>query len=140
MYEAPAIRRATEADIDVGIEMVRAAYPDRPIDNARHWVTWLIKNPDRCLLIGLHSVGCAQFTWRYGFEPRARLDFLAAAPAAVEVWEPLRMVRMMIEWAKGKGAKGCFRLDADTGVDFGPFARRLGGHEIVLRCWDIPLE
>lgn len=134
------IRQGTLADIDAGIAMVRDRYPNRSIDEARHWIAWLLQNKNRLVLIGSHSVGCAEFTWKYGFEPRARLGFLAAKPSALAALEPLRMVRMMIKWAKDKGAKGSFVLDADTGVDFGPFAARLGGVEKVVRRWEIPLE
>ena len=49
------------------------------------------------------------------------------------------MVRMMIAWAKEQGAQGAFKLEADTGIDFAPFAKRLGGHAVTTTRYDIPL-
>lgn len=134
------VRRATLADIPAGVALLRKMYPERGVGDAEDYARWLLSNENRLVLIGSHSLGCAQFTWKYGFEPRARLDFLAAEPAAHDILEPLQIVRMMLAWARQKGAKGTFILDADTGVDFGPFAKRLGGHERVMRRWEIPLE
>ena len=54
-------------------------------------------------------------------------------------FEAFRMVRMMIQWAREQGAQGEFKLDADTGVDFGPFARRLGGRASSAQWYVIPL-
>ena len=100
---------------------------------------WAIQNPERLVLIGANSVGVAQASWQYGFERRARLDMLGARPVAGAALEALKMVRMMLVWAKEQGAEGTFRLDADTGVDFGPFARRLGGKPVTLTRYEIPL-
>lgn len=139
---ASEIRRGTAADIEFGIEMVRARYPTRDIRETKQWIEWLLANENRLVLIGSRTVGCAQFFWRYGIEPRARLEFLAAKPSSRDaLLEPLRMVRMMVDWAKAKGAKGQFSLSADdSNIDFGPFAQRLGGEERVLKYWTIPLE
>jgi len=135
----PAIRRATHADIPFVRELARLKYPDREIEQARDWFEWCLKNPDRLVLVGANSVGVAQVDWRYGFERRGRLDMLASRPQAGAPWEAFRMVRMMLAWAKEQGAQGTFRLDADTGVDFGPFARRLGGKPVTLTRYEIPL-
>ena len=95
-----------------------------------------MKHPQRLVLVGAYSFGVAEVSDKYGFERRARLGMLAALPGAG--MEPLRLVRMMIAWAKQQGAAGTFRLDADTGVDFGPFAKRLGGKPILAQ-YEVPI-
>ena len=134
-----AIRRATAEDIPFVRELARLKYPERAIEQALGWFEWCLKNPERLVLVGTNSVGIAQVDWRYGFERRGRLDMLASRPMPYAAWEAFRMVRMMVAWAKEQGAQGTFRLDADTGIDFGPFARRLGGTPVTLTRYEIPL-
>ena len=135
----PAIRRATVSDIPFVRELARLKYPARAIDGALHWFQWCLSNPDRLVLVGTNSVGVAQVDWYYGFERRARLDILASRPVSGTAWEAFRMVRMMVAWAKEQGAQGTFKLDADTGADFGPFARRMGGKAVTITRYEIPL-
>ena len=137
--EPPSIRVATLADMPFIIEMAREKYPARTIEKGIPWIEWCIGNSERLVLVGLNSVGVAQVSWNYGFERRARLDMLGARPVKGAVLEALRMVRIMLGWAKAQGADGTFRLDADTGVDFGPFAARLGGKPVTLTRYEIPL-
>ena len=132
------IRRATPDDVEFGIGLVRELYPNRDITKMRGWLTWVLNNPDYCTLIGINSVGCASVYWKYGTDMRARLQFLGANTKPGYVFEPLRIVRMLMDWSKSKGAKGEFRLDADTGVNFAPFAKRLGGTHKTAEYWDIP--
>lgn len=134
-----AIHRATEADKPFMLEIARAKYDARVIDKSIAWVEWCMGNPERLVLVGANDFGIAQVDWIYGFERRGRLDLLASRPTAGAVLEALRMVRLMVGWAKEKGCQGTFKLDADTGVDFTAFAARLGGRKVeVLRC-EIPL-
>lgn len=135
----PAIRRATLADMPFIVEMARERYPQRTIDQGIPWMEWAIQNPDRLVLLGPNSIGVAQALWAYGFERRARLDMLGARAVPGAALEALRMLRLMLVWAKEKGAEGTFRLDADTGIDFGPFARRLGGKPVTVTRYEIPL-
>lgn len=111
----------------------------RQIEQGIPWMERCIQNPDRLVLVGPNSIGCAQIQWNYGYERRARLDMLAARPVPGAALEALRIVRMMVAWGKEKGAVGTFRLDADTGIDFGPFAKRLGGKPVTLTRYEIPL-
>lgn len=133
------IRRAILDDMPFIVELAREKYPKRVIDLGIPWMEWAIGNPERLVLVGPNSVGVAQVSWNYGFERRARLDMLGARAASGAALEALRMVRMMLAWAKEQGAQGTFRLDADTGVDFGPFALRLGGKPVTLTRYEIPL-
>lgn len=134
-----AIRRATLADMPFLIALAKEKYPARQIEQGIGWMEWCIQNPERLVLVGPNSAGVAQVSWQYGFERRARLDMLGARPTAGGALEALRMVRMMLVWAKEQGAQGSFRLDADTGIDFGPFARRLGGKPVTLTRYELPL-
>ena len=133
------IRRASLDDMPFIIGMAKEKYPARQIEQGIPWMEWCIGSPERLVLVGPNSVGVASIGWHYGFERRARLDMLGARPTAGGALEPLRIVRIMLDWAKEQGAQGTFRLDADTGVDFGPFARRLGGKPVTLTRYEIPL-
>lgn len=135
----PAIRRATLDDIPFIRELALEKYPARQVEQGLSWMLWCLKNPERLVLVGQNSVGMAAMAWNYGFEPRARLDMLASRPVAGAPWEAFRMVRMMIAWAKEQGAQGAFKLEADTGIDFAPFAKRLGGYAVITTRYDIPL-
>lgn len=125
------------------LEIARKAYPGRGIDMGVEWFKWSMKQANCLVLIGPSTVGVASIVWKYGFEKRARLDMLAALPEKHAVTEALQQIRAMVRWAAVNGASGYFRVDADTGVDFGPFARRLGGHEVdpvKYPRYDIPLD
>ncbi|MFA5897720.1 MAG: hypothetical protein WC829_01275 [Hyphomicrobium sp.] len=136
----PAIHVATDADKPFMLALAREKYPGRNIDLGIPWVERCMANPDRLVLVGPNSFGIAQADWLYGFERRGRLDMLCARPQPGVALEALRMVRMMVGWAKSRGCLGTFKLDADTGVDFGPFARRLGGVKVTSVRYEIPLE
>lgn len=131
------IRIATAQDIARWLPVAQAAYPDRGVERGLPWIRWCIESPNRIALTGEHSCGIAQVTLKYGFEPRAMLDMLFSDGRAGI--EPLIIVRQMIVWAKAKGAVGRFTMDSDTGIDFGPIARRLGGCSVDIRRWTVPL-
>lgn len=143
LFRNSLIRRATEADIPHGLAIAQAAYPGRGIENAVGWAKWHLGQANSLVLIGPGTLGIASIVFKYGFEKRARLDMLAATPEKSSVVEALQQVRAMVRWAALQGATGHFRIDADTGVDFGAFARRLGGHEVdpvKYPRYDIPLD
>ena len=133
------IRRATLADMPFMIALAREKYPDMPVERGIGWMEGCIGNPERLVLVGPNSVGVAQIGWNYGFERRARLAMLGARHRAASAWEAFKMVQIMVAWAKDQGAEGTFKLDADTGVDFGPFARRLGGKSVTVTRYELPL-
>lgn len=143
LFRNSTIRRATEEDIPHGLAIAQQAYPGRGIEKALDWAKWHIKQPNSLVLIGPGTLGIASIAFKYGFEKRARLDMLAATPEKSSVIEALQQVRAMVRWAALQGATGKFRIDADTGVDFGPFAQRLGGHRVdddLYPRYDIPLD
>lgn len=96
------------------------------------WMRAAILNPSRLVLIGPHSFGMAQVDTFYGFERRALVDILCSRPVPGAAFESLRMLRKMVAWARRKGARE-LKFDADTGVDFSPFARRLGAETVTVR-------
>ena len=138
LAERPMIRQATLDDIPFIMALASEKYPGRDVEKDRPWASWCIQNPDRLVLIGPNSMGCAQVDWIYGHECKARLDVLAARPGPF--WEALRMVRIMVNWARQKGAIGTFKLNAETDVNFAPFASRLGGRKVTTTYYEIPLE
>ena len=135
MLAPPEIRPATLADVDAYLDLAERLYPGRGVSRSRPWVEWCIDNPERLVLVGPGCFAIAQVTWHYGFERRARLDVLAGSAG----FTTFRMIRHMLTWARSMGATGDFLLDADTGVDFEPFARRLGARPKIVR-YAIPLE
>lgn len=143
LFRNSAIHRATEADIPRGLEIARERYPEREVANGLEWVRWHMRQPLSLVLAGSCTFGVASIVLKYGFEKRARLDMLAALPEKGVVMEALQQVKTMVRWATLQGATGYFRIDADTGVDFGPFAKRLGGCEVdpvKYPRYDIPLD
>lgn len=138
-FDEQRIHKATLHDMPFIIDMAREKYPARQIERGIEWMEWAIQNPERLVLVSPNAVGVAQVSWNYGFERRARLDMLGARTVPGVALEALKMVRLMLVWAKEQGAQGAFKLDADTGVDFGPFARRLGGKAVTTTRYEIPL-
>ena len=129
------IHVASEPDREFIMELVREMYPEKDVDRSVPWVEWCLKNPDHLVLVGENSFGIARSEWVYGFERLGTLLILCSRGRNLEA---LRMVRKMIAWAK---IRGCleFRLDANTGVDFAAFGKRLKAkRETVLR-YNIPL-
>lgn len=143
LFKNSQVRRVTEEDIPWGMSIAATRYPGRDPQRALQYVRWCLNNPNCIVLRGSASFGVASVSMKYGFEKRARLDILAAEHGNRAVVEVLQIVRAMVRWAALQGAEGYFRIDADTGVDFGPLARRLGGHEVDparYPRYDIPLD
>lgn len=137
LAQARGIRRATLADVDDLLVLCKERYPDRDVDAARKWGEWCLCHPERLCLLGANSFGIARVEWMYGCERRSGIDMLVTRPGAG--FEALLMLRLMLEWARRNGASGPFKLEADTGIDFGPFAARLGGKPSAARIYEIPL-
>lgn len=134
------IRRATADDIPFILKLAQEKYPNRDVSKGMKWFERCLHNQRRLPLVGPHSFGIAWIEPLYGFEERAGMDVLACRTSSAAGWEILRMVKLMLGWARALGAEGQFRLDADTGVDFGPLAARLGGELSPQRYYLIPLE
>jgi hypothetical protein len=143
LFRNSQVRRFTEADIPWGLEIAQERYHGRNAELGVQFVRWCMGNPNSIVLRGSAVFGVASVSMKYGFEKRARLDILAGRRGHRAVVEALQIVRAMVRWAALNGAEGYFRIDADTGVDFGPIARRLGGHEVDPERYpryDIPLD
>ncbi len=145
VWKAPAVQMAIRpAALTDLLEIARRMmlhYPTRAtnataIAGAR-WICWAINNRDRLVLIGPNAFGIAQYGMFYGCEARARVDILCCRPSAGGALESLRMLRKMVAWARRRGAPS-LRLDADTGVNFAPFAKRLGGVAVPVTKFEIP--
>ena len=131
------IRRVTVEDIPRALEMAAAAYPERRVAMGEDWARWVVGHPDRICLISDEALGVASIVTRYGHERRAQLDLLASLNP--RSFDPVRMLRAMIEWARSRQAVGAFKIDSDTGVDFGPFVRRLGGRAVTNKRYEVVL-
>lgn len=103
------------------------------------WMARVIASRDRLVLIGPNAFGIAQYGMFYGCEVRASVDILCCRPSAGGALESLRMVRKMVAWARRRGAR-TLRLDADTGVDFAPFGKRLGAIATTVPRYEIPVR
>lgn len=130
------IRVAEPKDIDPYLALAKDLYPHLDVYLAKPWVEWCLSRPDRLCLVGDRSFGIAEYSVLYGFVPRGQLAILGSQRGG---WESFKIVKTMLEWAKSKGAVS-FRLDANTGVDFSPFCRRLGGMEVTYPRYEIKLR
>lgn len=143
LFRNSTIRRGVEEDIPWGMEIAKARYPGRDAEKGKEFLLWHLRNPNSIVLRGEYAFGVASIVLKYGFEKRARLDMLVAKAGNPAVLEALHILRAMVRWAALQGAEGHFRVDADTGVDFGPFVRRLGGREVdpvKFPRYEIPLS
>lgn len=134
------IREATVNDLPFIMQLGKEMYPARDVEKSRQWARWCILDANHYVLVGPNSMGCAELFWSYGCECKARSAVLAARPVAGAVFETLRILRMMITWAKQRGAIGTFTLDADTGIDFLLFAKRLGGKSVTKTHYELPIS
>lgn len=125
---------STPQDVDNILPLAQQLYPGRGVEQAVPWVKWAIAAPDHLVLSGDRSLGVASVTRHYGFEYRGRCDILFGQ----EHWTTFRMLRYMLAWAASLGAAGAFKLDADTGVDFEPFAKRLHGTKVTKTYYELP--
>jgi hypothetical protein len=133
------IRIATLADIPWMLDLAKECYPERGVERGVPWIVDCISSPRRLVLVGQNSMGVCAITPEYGFELRACVTMLAARRVKTAPLEALRMLRVMLQWARERGAQGSLRLEADTGVDFEAFARRLGGSKKTTSFYAIPL-
>ena len=141
LFRNSTIRHATVDDLPFMLEIAKERYGARVQDReGLAYVRWCITQPSHMVLVGLNSFGIAQISVRYGYERKARLAMLAARRQNKAWIEVLQMVRVMVNWAALNKAEGAFRIDADTGVDFGPLAKRLGGEPVNEPAYDIPLD
>lgn len=120
------IRPVTRADIPFLLALGATKYPDYPHTESEAWLNASIPHSNG--IIWLRSeTGSAMAELLHRFWETApsvwRLVFLATAdPAHLEGY---RLLKTVIKLARAQGATE-FQFDSDTGVDFSPFAKRLG--------------
>lgn len=139
------IRPATIADIPRGLQIAEEMYPGRGVGGGVDWARGCVENRNgsNFAWIGDHSFIIAHIYRQYGFELRARLDMLCARRQKSAILEALQLVKACKRWAALNGVVHPLKLDADTGVDFGPFAKRLGGWKVDpdrYPVYEIPLD
>lgn len=139
------IRRATLDDMPWMLELAEEQYPGRGVKAGWDWMKFCIENRigDRCVLVGEASLIVAHIYKQYGYELRCRIDMLCAKKSKRAVLEALQLIKGIKRWAAMNSVTAPLKLDADTGVDFGPFARRLGGRQVDpvrYPVYEIPLD
>lgn len=144
VFANSAIRRATLDDMPRMLEIAEEMYPGRGVKAGWDWMKWNIENRtgDKFVWVGDDSLIVAHIYKRYGYELCARVDMLCARRAKKAVFEALQLVKAAVRWAALNGVERPLKLDADTGADFGAFARRLGGWKVdpeQYPVYEIPL-
>lgn len=132
------IRRAVISDIPGWLSLARGRYPGMDLSGVEKWVEWCIQSPKRLVLVGNATAGVAGLDLWHGIALRAQLIAMFTVPERQPGMEPVAMLRIMVAWARENKAKPPFLIDAQTGVDFGPFAARLGGHPAKEPRYVIP--
>lgn len=145
VFQNANIRRATFDDMPRMLEIAKEMYPGRGVEAGWDWMRFHIENRagDKFVWIGEHSVIVAHIYRQYGFELRCRIDMLCARRQKAAIFEALQLVKACKRWAALNGVTAPMKLDADTGVDFGAFAKRLGGWQVDPKrypVYEIPLD
>lgn len=122
------------------LEIAEEMYPGRGVKAGWDWMKYCIGRADHFVWLGDDSLIVARIYKQYGFELRARIDMLCAIRSKKAVLEALNLVKAAKRWAALNGVQHPMKLDADTGVDFGPFALRLGGRRVPDAVYEIPLD
>lgn len=135
---ADTIRVATLDDLPKWLYLAKERYPDRDIGATARWVSWCITHPARLVLVGHGCAGIAGVDLHYGIELRGKMNVLYSIPCLEPGIEAMTMLKKMVAWAKEKGAVPPFLIDNDSGVDFGPFVKRLGGQRDEAPRYTIP--
>ena len=102
-----------------------------------------IQAADCFVWIGEDALLVAHIWKQYGYEMRVRVDMLCARRRKRAILEAFQLVKACKRWAAVNRVEAPLKLDADTGVDFGPFARRLGGWKVDQNkypVYEIPLD
>jgi hypothetical protein len=127
------LRIVTKSDIPDLMRIARARYGDFDQIAAKAWAERAIGQPDALFIRSDHAFGVAAMQ-PFFYNPdveHARLVFLASSAPNPWAMEPYHILHDLVVWAKNRGAQ-TFSFGSDTGVDFGPFAKRLNA------CKDVP--
>lgn len=120
------IRSVTRADIPFLIALGAAKYPQYPQDRVAEWLSARIPFGNNIIwLRSERGSAMAELMVRFWESNPSvwRMTFLAALENAD--LEGYRLLKSVVKMARAQGATE-FHFDSDTGVDFSPFAKRLG--------------
>lgn len=119
---------AVAADVPKIIAMARTRYPGIDVSGSARWLSSILSNQDYCVLYSpiCCAIATVVTTFYYPTRKTGHLlmlfgdaDYLKNRP-----WIPFRMLQQVIDWSRSRGAT-TFRFGADTGIDFGAYAKRL---------------
>lgn len=122
------IRRASLDDLPWLMGLAEQAYPPEIYDRdaATAWTRSLLTSP-ACLFLRGERAAMVAIVKSFPYAPTVKAGyFLPVASLGSSGRELVKMTAMVLDWAKGEGAKD-FYFAAVNGVDFGPLAKRFGG-------------
>lgn len=133
------IRAASPDDLPWCVDLCRRRYAE-PMDLAALQAFLLRCIADQDVLF--ERTGRAFTVTRLAqvyFWPRsvAAMLILVAEDEPGAVWDIMRLARSAARWGKARGASR-LSIGAETGVDFGPIAKRMGG-VAATPCYHVPL-
>lgn len=121
--------RASLSDIPKIIGLAAQKYPGIDVPGSFAWLHRTMRDDDCCVLFygDCCIVSTVAATFYFPGDKTGHLLMLFGDAEALKKTPmlPFRMLSQVVDWARSKGATK-FRFGADTGVDFAPFARRLG--------------
>jgi hypothetical protein len=121
------IRRATEDDLPRLLAIASYAYPDFDVHASILWGEQALLNPDVGIWVGERTLGVSAVSAPF-FAPsqkRGTMLFLAAEPRSG--YEPVKMLRVMVDWSLNERGAVSFHFGESTGANLEPLARRIGG-------------
>ena len=116
---------ATAADIEEGIRIAASRYRDMDVAASTLWARKMIDHPSISILRTKNAVSCTTYDLAF-WAPRslvATMRFIVALPHSG--WDSYWLAKAQIARAKRHGCVK-FNLGSETGIDLGPFAKRLG--------------
>ena len=120
------IRRATEDDAPHLLAIAAYAYPEFDLAASIQWAEGAFQNPDIGIWVGERTLGVSAVSAPF-YKPSQRrgvMLFLAAEPGAG--YEPVKMLRTMVEWCLFEKGAESFHAGEDTGINLEPLMRRIG--------------
>lgn len=121
------IREATSADIPFLLAVARARYPAFDERATIAWLHQALTIPHVRVVRGDYGGGVGIVTRPFhGGPSRAHMLFTVTLPN--RRMEGYFIIKALDEWRREMGAES-LHFGSDTGVDFAPFARRLGAVE-----------
>jgi hypothetical protein len=123
------IRKATPEDAKFLIDLAKTSYPNFDEPAAYEWLGKAMQLDNYAVFRGERCGGVMMVN---GFfynpsELRGFMLYCVAYPKAG--WEVFRLFKAMIDWALNEKMAASVHFGSETGVNFAPFAKRLGGSQ-----------